>query len=1149
MKQKILLRQVLAILISWFGVTYLAAQTKVYDSTDPANKRVYAYEGFDYYSNTFRQASGTGQRPSSRDVGNVNTLDVTGPPARSSRYDVRQTVAATPSLTPLSLHNINTSNGEVSNSAFALGWAGDWLGNGSSPYVVSNRVANTTINSPAPAETFSLVNVGFYAVGGGGNTIGRRLQTSTAGYFYEYEIYQEVNQTNNAPDIAYTNDFYFRGGVGSGNNNDERFSRTLGTSPIRLLGGGQAHHRRSAGGTYTTNTALGSAGSTIWFGFLVRINSADPSGTPIANPNQDAYIRLHRDAQVWNANPTTKICIGYLPNTADGIPFGTGATRKWGLYINDQAYVGTGTAPADSSLIKPDQFTLLVTKIEYITETNAQVSLYVINNNSTYYGEDATNTIADAFANVINVPRDPVAVANVTGVDLSFHSVAYQGGSTFGFSNIDELRFARTYDQAALATQTISVLRDLCESGIDVDGNGTIDKPGGTPGLNVNTGGDLGSIASASVGSIDATEQLGSNSPYDEVYEPVNGAPYPVVAPLNPATDNPSPYSPTPPVFIGTMGNPNFSDATQIRSRVVFERAATSFNGVTYGTLAPMFLYRPNQSGMPNDGSYYVGNQSRSPFGGGNDWVDYNGDGIQTSDEVIFRPIWLTVYDNSGSQLGNMMVVNAAYSRGEFFQQTVSGICDGTQYEFYCDIINLFNANTKSITNLANHNNAALGLNDYECSYRHDLEPGASQFAFPGTDLNGNSGLGAATRGMGGTNTCGALNPEIEILLDGVPVYIPPITIANDEKWHRIGFTFVTKAIPSGNITVSVRNRAPGGNGNDLAIDNFIFRPCGPSLELNNPSFCPSTDPSSPTYTESRTVKYTPTGKTYRKPYYLWIVRKCIANCSSTNPNNRTYDPTDLSVTTTAVFDPDDAQITLDDIMNAPGFAALFPTGEIPVGSVVFAYSASENDGNTRTDRCRIVGQPSSFNCLVTLPTSLLEFKARLESSGSVRLDWKTLKEDNVGEFIVERSVDGQTYEAIGRVTAKKTGNTIHTYYFNDYNPVEGTSYYRLKMVDSDDSFEYSNIETIQIKAKYMVHPIPADDKLMVSLAEESTGLKKLKITIYSILGKPLVSGNYEVGYGQQTVVLPVSSLSPGVYVVEIVDGSVKVQKQIIINR
>ncbi|MCU0352929.1 MAG: T9SS type A sorting domain-containing protein [Cytophagales bacterium] len=1076
------------LLTGLFGMAVGMAQTRVYSTLggipagasfpgSPAvteRKIVYTYEGFDYYSPVLRQAVGQGNYLSSRDILPVSSI------APDPRYDIRQTVAPTPSISPLSLHNINN---EVSNSEYALGWASDWLAaGGSTTYEVATRSANTTVNSPKPNETHTLVNVGSYAIGGGGNSIGRRLQTSTAGYFYEYEIWQDANQGNGTADGGMpANSFWFDGGVGSGLGVDERYSRTLPISPIRLQTGGKAHHR--IGATHTMNTSIGSAGSEVWFGFLMRINSNDPSGNPTPDPIQDAYIRLHNvgntnPGNVWDANSATKINIGFLPNGTGGAAFGTtSATRRWGLRINDVPYVATtnngGTiAPADSSNIRPDQFTLLVTRMEFITETQTRVRLYVINNNSQWYddGPDADSEI--------DIPAEPTVDVTINGVDLSFNAVAYQGGDFFGFSNIDELRFARTYDQAALATRTISVIADLCESRIDTDGIG--DLPGGTPGFNVNQNGDLGSVQSTSVTAMDPTEQLGGSDPgsgdsvYDGAFEPVATAPFPVRAPLAPATDNPSP---------STITNPAYSDPNEITSRVVFERGATPFNGVTYGTIAPLLLYIPNQNSRPNDGSYYVGTQSRSPFGAPNDTnTDLNGDGDSNDPgEAPFnRPIWITAYDNSGTQTGNMMVINAAYSRGEFFSQTVGGICSGTQYEFFCDILNLFNKNTKSISNLADHNNVSLGLNNYECDYDNNLEPGASQFAFAGTDLNGSSGLGAATDETP-NGTCGALNPEVEILLDGVPVYIPPVTVANDEQWHRVGFTFITKNIPSGNITVSVRNRAPGGNGNDLAIDNFIFRPCGPSLQLGQDQFCPETDPASPTYANSRTVRYLPRGKTYRRPFYLWVVKRCVSNCNSPNPANRGYASDSLIVGGSAIFAAGPAQVTIDDIQNSPNFSTVFPGGTIPQGTVVLAYSASENDANTRTARCRIVG--------------------------------------------------------------------VTTYYLTDYQPLEGTSYYRLRMVNTDGTFAYSNVETVTITQQYRVYPIPADDKLIVALAEETQQTKKVNLTLYNVLGSVVMTRSQQVSMAQPSIELATSRLQPGVYMLEINDGNTKVQKRVVISR
>ncbi len=1124
----------------WLVCNQTSGQTLRYTSTDPANKRVASYEGFDYYSSTFRQAAGVGQPPSSIDVGPVNTLDDPGPPASSSKYGVRQTLAATPMLAAIPLNNVNTTNNERTNSRYALGWAGDWVGN--TGYLVSNQVANTTINSPKPTETFSLVNVGFYAVGGGGSTgVGRRLQTSTASYFYEYEIFEEVDQNNNTFDVAYTDEFYFRGGVGAGNNNDERFSRTLPVSPIRHNDGSRAHHRRSNGtATHTMATSLGASGSTLWFGFLMRINSRDINNATIANKNQDAFVRLHEDGNPADIDLFSKIAIGTLPNT-DAAAFGTGSTRKWGMYIDGNPYVANGSAPTDSSLIKEDQFTLLVTSMEF-QATQTVVKLYVINNNSRYYNSGTVDVISDGIPGTIDIPNDPVAIATIpSSTDLSFHSLSYFGGGTLGYSNIDELRFGRTYDMAALATQTIAVLRDLCES--DLDGDGL---PDGTAGFNVNTGGDLGTIETTDVSTPTGGEILGSGGAYNTVYEPVSAAPFPVIAPLMPASDNPSPATINTAVGIGS-----FTDTNSPTARVMFEAPGTAFGGGTYGTIAaPTFLYNFNAGGQPNDGSYYVGNQSRSPFGGANVQIDINGNGTIDAGESFFQPIWIRAYDNSGDQLGNMMVVNAAYSRGKFFEQTVSNICSGTQYEFYCDILNLFNSNTKSITNFSRHSSDPSLVN-YECSYDNANEPGASQFAFPGTDLNGNSGLGAATRGQG--STCGGLNPEIEILLDDVPVYIPPISIANDESWHRIGFTFVTKNIPSGQIKISVRNRAPGGNGNDLAIDNFIFRPCGPSLERARAGVC--VDPSDPA---AAVAQYNVKGKTFRRPFYKWKLRPCTANCTAGNPAARTYGP-EITMFSNSVgnnggafFDANDAAIRIDSMnsVNTPALTALLAAngGQIPVGSVIYVLSASENGGNTDTPSCRIEGEPISVTCLVPLPVTLVSFKVALVN-GTVKLDWKTVDEKNFREFIIERSADGISFAPIGTLPSKANGGTIRTYTQIDYQPLEGTSYYRLQMVDTDGKFQYSNIESVRIQAAYAIYPIPTDKELMVSLVEKNTKTRNVQVDIYSTLGNILMSGEYILSPGNREISVPVSGLKPGVYITRVTDGEVVVSKRIVISR
>jgi len=1114
MRKKFTLKTLSAILLfGWIIILQSSAQTSVFQST--SRKIVYAYEGFDYFGG-IRVPGQFGQVPTSRPLAPANPVGQ------------RATEAAQATNNGLSLHNINTFKSNT-NSYFSLGWASDWVASnaGSTPYRLSTTPLENIITSPknpiaAPPNTgnekFSLVNAGFYATtaAAGGGTIGRRLQTSTGGYFYEYEIFNEVNQ-NSLLDASYTDAYWYSNGI----NARDRFVRTLPQSTIRTLTSstGAIHKVSEATGplpvintdplvagnkytgrTYTTNTSIGAEGSTIWLGFLMRLKD-DPAN------NEDAYINLHLNNLPYQVN-TNKLSIGYF-GTTDPASFGTGATKRWGVRVGSNAYVSSLPlgSPADSSTIRPGKFTLLVVSITFNYTGNNTVKLFTINDDSKYY-DDITGD------GMIDEPAIPVGTFSIGG-DLSFHSLAYYGGGSIGRSDIDEIRFARSFDLAALASQTVSLIRDLCES--DLDGDGRVD---GTVGTNVNQGGDLGYV-DATASAYDASspggdqvllsevtggEFVGTSDPYDQTY--------------------------------GAFNDPNLANSAE--HRVMFEAASTPFAGTTYGALSPGFNYRPNASGHPNDGNYYIGTQSRNPFG--------------TS--------WIWAYDNSGDRLGNMMVVNAAYDRSIFFQQEVSGICAGTQYEFYADVLNLFQHRIKSVTNLS------APTTNYNCGCYPELEPGCGQFSMPGTDQRLSDGLGAASRtgdwllpaGVTATQECFALNPEIEFLIDGVSVYIPPISINNDEKWHRIGFTFVTKDPPNGTVTIAVRNRAPGGNGNDLAMDNFIFRPCGPSLNLVDPVLC--LDPT------KQVVQYEPKGKTYRKPYYRWVIKPpiCQSNCNDPDPtkrvycvsncadlNNATYQSDNnsanwLIVGGQAFFDENMAELKLDTInRNTPGFTTTFPGGFIPPGTQIFAYSASESDANTADLKCRIQGAPASVICnFVTLPVDLLEFKARLET-GMVRLDWKTQKEEKFKEFIIERSANGYDYTSIGVMGAK--GKPINTYLFYDYTPIEGKSYYRLKIIDTNGQYSYSNIESISMNARYSVNPVPADDRLNISLIEENNKSRNVQIRLTNLLGNALFQQEYQLAPGYQNIPLSVASLQPGVYFLEIIESGNITKKRIVISR
>jgi hypothetical protein len=117
------------------------------------------------------------------------------------------------------------------------------------------------------------------------------------------------------------------------------------------------------------------------------------------------------------------------------------------------------------------------------------------------------------------------------------------------------------------------------------------------------------------------------------------------------------------------------------------------------------------------------------------------------------------------------------------------------------------------------------------------------------------------------------------------------------------------------------------------------------------------------------------------------------------------------------------------------------------------------------------------------LPVELFIFTGRKVSS-DVLLEWQTVTEINNAHFDVEWSKDGIAFERIGEVAGAGTTNKVQFYEFLHKNPVIGQNYYRLKQVDFDGKFEYTNILNIEfqdIKIKYQIYPNPATHYIIVT--------------------------------------------------------------------
>ncbi len=99
------------------------------------------------------------------------------------------------------------------------------------------------------------------------------------------------------------------------------------------------------------------------------------------------------------------------------------------------------------------------------------------------------------------------------------------------------------------------------------------------------------------------------------------------------------------------------------------------------------------------------------------------------------------------------------------------------------------------------------------------------------------------------------------------------------------------------------------------------------------------------------------------------------------------------------------------------------------------------------------------------LPVKLVQFNATLQGVDGV-LTWSTATEKNNDRFEIERSADGKVFETIGTVSGKGNSNSIIRYAFTDKavaQKMQGDVYYRLKQVDMNGQFAYSQLSVIHI--------------------------------------------------------------------------------------
>ena len=196
-------------------------------------------------------------------------------------------------------------------------------------------------------------------------------------------------------------------------------------------------------------------------------------------------------------------------------------------------------------------------------------------------------------------------------------------------------------------------------------------------------------------------------------------------------------------------------------------------------------------------------------------------DGFYTVSSNTNHFDWLIVDDVTPNDTnGRMLIVNSDFSAGEFYRTTINGLCENTTYEFSSWLINL------------SPSNGFCGNNVIPINVKFEI--------WDSTDTN--------------------------LLAFGDTGNITSTTTAN---WQQYALVFQT--IPNQtSVILKMINNGIGGCGNDLAIDDIVFKTCGDSITVNDPSnnnnvsLCSSQTP------YSTTITVIPDFSVFSTHFYQW---------------------------------------------------------------------------------------------------------------------------------------------------------------------------------------------------------------------------------------------------------------------------------------
>lgn len=531
--------------------------------------------------------------------------------------------------------------------------------------------------------------------------------------------------------------------------------------------------------------------------------------------------------------------------------------------------------------------------------------------------------------------------------------------------------------------------------------------------------------------------------------------------------------------------------ANSIGANAILDYGGTFGEGSTQNrttsAIVPGYEFVNVASGMPNDGSYSIVN-NLSPTGSTN--INEPKPDITAPLTRVFN-LWDIMGDHTGAadpaagnppvapgeNGGYFVAINASYANSNAIQQTVSGLCPNTYYEFSAWFKNICQYCACDSTG--------------DPPYRT-----VSGVAVPNTNFDGPDSSG--------------VNPNLTFTIDGVDYYTTG-TLTYTGQWVKKGFIYLTGPTQT-SFTVTIRNNAAGGGGNDWAIDDVTLATCTPDLSMQPSPMVP--------VCYGNQVDIAALISCYFPNYthYTW---------ERSTDNGATWMATGVGGEGTPVLVGGEYQYT-----------ATYPSfiGDSSVHNNIYRIRLASTPANLADPSCSFLATTTVRvmvnNCEWVLHGDIQSFSGNVQNQLAT-LYWTVGGDFTPGSvFEIESSNDNIYFEKIGELSREEGKSN---YQFTDNKALTTTRYYRIKLTNKETYKVSKTISLSSAATAFAVRSLvnPFDQEISFELVSPEQGMVNLTLT--DAYGRAIKTEKSAVNAGVNVMqVNNLGELAPGMYILRI---------------